>query len=796
MATLTSRLIVALVDQVTGPARAVRSSIDRLNAAQARNNARLDAMRGRMVEAGAVAYGLARAVAAPVRSAMSLESAMADVAKVSGFDDAGLADYTRQLRRLAVTEIPMAVEELAALSANAAQAGVADADLFDFTRITAKAALAWEMTGADAGEALAKIRTQLNLTNDQVRSFADAINHLSDKSASSAADLVEYTRRVAAQGEFFGFSKEQTLAFGSAMIGAGAEAEIAATSFRNMGKSLSKGTSATSKQTSAFEALGLNAVKTATRMQVDAVGTVIDVIERIGQLPAHLQATTMFNLFGEEARALTPLIGRIDILREALGLVADETAYAGSVSREFARRAATTEFAVQRFKNQLNELGITVGSALLPALNDMMAAIGPMISRVAALAEAYPGLTRAVVATTAGLVALRIAALAAQFSFLWMKGGLIAAAILGLRSLLPAMTAVTTAARVMRIALLSTGIGAIVVALGMGGAWIASNWEGVKIAFEAFAGAFTRAIEPIRPMLDPLIAGIGAVWDKVSALVGPIDEMGGRWAAAGIAAGKFAGDIVVWMAELPGRIATAASGIGGRISNALNEAVTAVRTKADEIKTRVLAVVNEIPGLARAIADGLYDVGVTIMQRLLDGIVAKAAEVMAWFQALPGRIKAAIGSIDLGSIINWPTPPAWLSRLWGGGGGITEQAAAANSGGGGTARKMLDGMRASGGPVRAGGAYLVGEYGPEIVTFAKSGFVHDAQTTSAMMASPRTVGDGAGQPVSRVIHMGGVKFEIQAAPGQSVQQIADAVERRLSDKLNALLGGAYSDGVA
>jgi hypothetical protein len=221
-----------------------------------------------------------------------------------------------------------------------------------------------------------------------------------------------------------------------------------------------------------------------------------------------------------------------------------------------------------------------------------------------------------------------------------------------------------------------------------------------------------------------------------------------------------------------------------------------VRTKADEIRNRVVAVVNEIPGLARAIADGLYDVGVTMMQRLLDGIVAKAAEVMAWFRALPDKIKAAIGSIDLGSIINWPTPPAWLSRLWGGGGGITEQAAAANSGGGGTARKMLDGMRASGGPVRAGGAYLVGEYGPEIVTFAKSGFVHDAQTTSAMMASPRTVGDGAGQPVSRVIHMGGVKFEIQAAPGQSVQQIADAVERRLSDKLNALLGGAYSDGVA
>ena len=46
--------------------------------------------------------------------------------------------------------------------------------------------------------------------------------------------------------------------------------------------------------------------------------------------------------------------------------------------------------------------------------------------------------------------------------------------------------------------------------------------------------------------------------------------------------------------------------------------------------------------------------------------------------------------------------------------------------------------RARGGPVWPGEEFLVGEEGPELVTFGKSGFVHDAQTTAQMMAGPST----------------------------------------------------------
>ena len=41
-------------------------------------------------------------------------------------------------------------------------------------------------------------------------------------------------------------------------------------------------------------------------------------------------------------------------------------------------------------------------------------------------------------------------------------------------------------------------------------------------------------------------------------------------------------------------------------------------------------------------------------------------------------------------------------------------------------------------------------------------------------------------------NVGGI--HVQAAPGQSAEQIAEAVERKFSAKLAALSRGAYSDG--
>lgn len=130
--------------------------------------------------------------------------------------------------------------------------------------------------------------------------------------------------------------------------------------------------------------------------------------------------------------------------------------------------------------------------------------------------------------------------------------------------------------------------------------------------------------------------------------------------------------------------------------------------------------------------------------------------------------------------------------------------------------------------MRAGGTYLVGERGPELVTFPQAGLVHNALKTgrilrnaalaSAMTTLPAAAASqapapapafdissikaGARQPAERSgkapsisIASGAISINVQAAPGQSPEQIAAAVERTLSAKLTTLYNAAFHDGV-
>ena len=58
--------------------------------------------------------------------------------------------------------------------------------------------------------------------------------------------------------------------------------------------------------------------------------------------------------------------------------------------------------------------------------------------------------------------------------------------------------------------------------------------------------------------------------------------------------------------------------------------------------------------------------GRAAFQSLWDGAVETFDKFIEWVKNIPQRIVAAIGSIDLSNIINWPEPPRWWTYLVGG----------------------------------------------------------------------------------------------------------------------------------
>ncbi|MEO9901239.1 MAG: phage tail tape measure protein, partial [Nisaea sp.] len=656
MAVLTSTLIANLRDRVSGPARRISGSLGRLRDTAAMNARSMDQMRGRILDAAGMGYVLARAISAPVKAAMEFEEAMADINKVVDFPQPdGLKRMSADILAMS-RAIPVSAKGIADIVAAAGQAGMQNDELLAFTEIAAKVGVAFGMTADQTGESLAKIKTALGLTVTQTSELADVLNHLSNTSASAAPDLLGFMRRVGSAGLQYGFAARETAAIGSAMIASGAQADVAATSFRNVGKALARGESATKRQNKAFSALGLSATNVAKQLQQDAVGTLHDVIARIRALPREMRASTISDLFGDEARAVMPLIENAGLLKEALGQVADETNYLGSAQKEFEVRSETFAANLQLFKNRLDELAISLGNALLPALSSIMAVIQPLISTLAELASANPQVTASVAGLAAGVVALRVAAIGARFALMFLKGGVLDAAI-GLSRSVGVLS--SGAAGLANFARMARRVGLSMTVLSMTGG------TGIFAALVSGATAAAAAVAGLTaPIWGTVAAAVGLglaihkYWEPIAEFVtGFASAITGALAPAMNALTSFAADVTAAAASWAGeKLIDVASWLGfdeASVRGSLATAQAVLSSSLDSIVELVMSVPSRVGGWVSDLftmndysdeAEAEFrSAGARVGQALVNGIKSAFETLWQWLKAIPGRIVDAIG---------------------------------------------------------------------------------------------------------------------------------------------------------
>ena len=208
--------------------------------------------------AAAAAAGVGVALGTSVKAAIDFESSIADVRKVvDGINTPqGLKAIRTEILDLS-KQMPITAEGFAQIYAAAGESGIARGEIREFAKNVAQMAVAFDMTAEEAGNAMAKLRSALGLSQPDVVKLADAMNYLSNNTASTASQLTNFVLRSGAVGQMTGLSAQQTAAFGAAMIGAGIETEVAATSFNNMVKALTRGSSMTERQESALRRLGM-----------------------------------------------------------------------------------------------------------------------------------------------------------------------------------------------------------------------------------------------------------------------------------------------------------------------------------------------------------------------------------------------------------------------------------------------------------------------------------------------------------------------------------------------------------
>lgn len=357
----------------------------------------------------------------PIKVAMDFESSMADVRKVVDFDTPQQFKEMQQDILQLTHRIPMAGKELAAIAASGGQLGVARQDLAAFTETVAKMSVAFDMSADEAGDSMAKLANVYQIPIAQIDRLGDAINHLSNSSPAKASDIVNTLGRIGGVAKQFGLTEQQAASLSNAFISLGKRPEVAGTAINGMLVRLMTADKQGSRFQNTLKSMGMSAAQLKREIAENGEQALVNFIKRINALPKEQQMSALVDLFGREyADDIAVLAGSVDTYERSIRQLQEtgkngQANYLGSMDKEFQSRMSTTAAQWQTFKNQLMHLGITIGSVVLPKINELLAEVKPLIDNLIRYSQAHPELIQNIYKVVALLVGFKAGSLLARF---------------------------------------------------------------------------------------------------------------------------------------------------------------------------------------------------------------------------------------------------------------------------------------------------------------------------------------------------------------------------------------------
>ena len=243
----------------------------------------------------------------------------------------------------------------------------------------------------------------------------DLMNQFANTSSATEQDIAEVVKRVGALGQQAGFTVTTMVAMAKNLEAMKIQPEIAATGIKNMLLALTAGEAATKSQSEVFNKLGFDTKTLAEAMQKDAPNAIQKLLGSIKKLPKAEQLSTLNQLFGSQSITSVSSFN-FEKFAEDLMLANDKTQSANAMAKEAGARWDSTAGQLQILKNRTNEVTINLGSALLPAINDTIAGVSPLITNFAEFAKENPEVVKNIVGTAGALVGLKMTTLAARYA--------------------------------------------------------------------------------------------------------------------------------------------------------------------------------------------------------------------------------------------------------------------------------------------------------------------------------------------------------------------------------------------
>lgn len=397
--------LVRLAEKATKASTAIEKSVGSTK----RAGRELEGLK-KLASAGALGLGLlVSGLTYSVKAAVDFQSAFAGVRKVLP-DESDFKGIELGLRAMS-REIPTSASELAALAESAGQLGIRGKEnILGFTRTMADLANATNIVGQEGATSFARFVGLLPEAQQRYQNLGSSIVALGNSSKTTESEILTLGQRLVGAGVAAGLTGPQVLGLSAAMSSAGIEAEAGGTAMSTFLNSLKKASIEGGAELQKFATVaGVSAESFQKTFKEDAAGALqlfIDGLVRLekngGSASAALESVGVSGARGQAVFQL--LAGAMSSTGEAGRLVAESMERStkafeenNALTEEATKRYGTAASQVKLLWNSVQDLAITVGSALLPAFTELvkvarflvenLTVIGPAIAAAFAVAN-------------------------------------------------------------------------------------------------------------------------------------------------------------------------------------------------------------------------------------------------------------------------------------------------------------------------------------------------------------------------------------------------------------------------
>lgn len=556
MARFFSELILRLTDAVSGPARQAAQSISGITRAVREGNRQqlqatskavgrqIRGLTGDLVGAAGAMGAFAFALSQPLKNSTEFESKLTTIAQK--------VELTRRQANDLGDEIIRAskkTNQFASVLADGvdvlAGAGLDPRIALRLIEPIGKAATAYKADVTDLATAGYAAYSNLKVPIGQVGEALDVMAKAGKEGRFEIDEMAQYMPALAAAAQAAGQSGVAGIADISAALqvvrGGTKDSAAAATDLANL---LQKRTAPATAR--AFAKMGVDVVSELKKLEANG-RTPIEAIAELTDKTLGGDLKRLGYLF-EDAQvqdALRPLIQNMQKYKDIREKASNAK---GEGEKDFIERMRDAAEKAKGAEISAENLSRTFGDKLRPMIGLAAAAITPFLDGLNELISAHPRLVMGTVAAIGGLLAFQGATAAFKLvsaigkkaiidfglGFLEMTGfakkaafkglGAMALGIDGLLTkmstgpivgfgrallgLILPMTAVEGGLFGIRLALIATGVGAIVIGIALAAVWLIKHWRGVVTFFQGVGRGFTAALAPVMPALQPLLGAL------------------------------------------------------------------------------------------------------------------------------------------------------------------------------------------------------------------------------------------------------------------------------------------------